>query len=281
MEEELIKFENEGDVLYGTLGLPDGEPRGGVVIVHGWSGCRMGPHRILVEMGRHLNRRGVASLRFDLRGRGESHGDPFETDLDGMISDASSALDFLKKRLATDARLGLLGMCSGGNVALGALTDRDDVSRAVCWSTYPFQSQRQTSQDVKRTGHFLKVYLRKAFRWETWKKLARGAINFRMIWKVLFGHYGGDDDERNPRESVRDEEIVARLADYDGRLFFLFGGNDPEAGDAREIFQKFATESGLDATFEEISGANHNFYSLAWKRTAISRSGDWLVDALS
>lgn len=280
MDEQLISFESEGARLYGTLGLPSESPQAGVVIIHGWSGCRMGPHRILVETARHLNRRGLATLRFDLRGRGESHGDPFAADLDGMFVDASNALDCLAKRLPEDSALGLLGMCSGGNVALGTVTMRDDVATAVCWSTYPFQSQRQRRQDVKRTGHFLKVYAKKAFRWQTWKKLFTGAINFKMIGRVLFGHYGEKEDERNPQESVRDEEIVRQLGSYPGSLHFLFGGNDPEAADARKIFEESFAEEEVDATFEEIERANHNFYSLRWKRDAINRTGEWLEKAL-
>ena len=58
--------------LSALLEMPDGELRGGVVIVHGWGGCRVGPHRILVEMARSLNARGLATLRFDLSGRGQS-----------------------------------------------------------------------------------------------------------------------------------------------------------------------------------------------------------------
>lgn len=280
MDEELIQFANHGDVLYGTLGLPEAETDAGAVIIHGWSGCRMGPHKILVEMGRHLNRRGVATLRFDLRGRGESEGDPFQTDIDGMMSDAGAAIDYLLSRLPEGARIGLLGMCSGGNVALGTLAERQDVDATVCWSTYPFQSQRQAKQDIKRTGHFLKEYFWKATRWETWKKLFRGGVNIKMIWQVLFGHYQSEGEERNPRESIRDAEIVEKLGEYRGQLHFLFGENDPEAGDARQIFETFASQNQVRAVFKEIRGANHNFYSLAWKRAAISQSGDWLEEQL-
>jgi dienelactone hydrolase len=282
MHEELIQFDNAGTTLYGTLGMPEDTARAGVVIIHGWSGCRMGPHRILVEAGRHLNERGLATLRFDLRGRGESHGDPFGTDLDGMFEDASAALEELGRRLPPGAPLALLGMCSGGNVALGTLTMRPEVRATVCWSTYPFQSQRKAGQDVKRTGHFLKEYARKAFRRETWSKLFRGRVNFRLIFRTLFGHFRKTEgeEERNPQESVRDAEIVEELGRYQGDLCFLFGGNDPEAADARTIFEEFFIERGVGAVFEEIEGANHNFYSLRWKRQAITRTGEWLEGVL-
>ncbi len=282
MPEQAISFASGRNVLYGTLGLPEVRPRAAVVLVHGWSGCRMGPHRILVESARHLNERGLAALRFDLSGRGESEGDPFETDLDLMTRDTCAAVRELRSRLPHGTPIALWGMCSGGNVALGALGIDDGIRAAVCWSTYPFQSQRRRRQDLKRTGHFLGQYVRKALRRETWKKLLRGRVNFRMVMKVLFGHFSKEQGEggRDLQESAREAQIVAELGRFPGRLFFLFGGADPEAGDARKIFQPFFSERGVRADFDEVPGANHNFYSLEWKRMAIERSTRWLLRAL-
>lgn len=279
--EESIHFSRAGNTLYGVMGYPGDEARAGVVLVHGWSGCRTGPHRILVEASRRLNALGFATLRFDLSGRGESEGDPFAVTLDGMIDDTCAALDELESRLGPQPPIGMLGMCSGGNVALGAVTLRPQVRAAACWSTYPFQSQRSRAQDVRRTGFFLKDYLAKAFRRETWKKLLGGTIDFRMVLRVLFGHYrksqgpGGE----NPKDSERD--IVGALKNFQGRLLFVFGGRDPEAADARRTFDAFCLENGIPARFHEIEGANHNFYSLEWKRQAIEISAEWLRQTMA
>ncbi|MFP4176163.1 MAG: alpha/beta fold hydrolase [Planctomycetota bacterium] len=281
MPEELVSFTSGGTELYGTMGLPAGRVKGAVIIAHGWSGCRMGPHRILVEMSRNLNHRGIATLRFDFRGRGDSAGDKFETDIDGMFSDTVAGVTFVTEKFGANTPVGLLGMCSGGNVVLGALEECGEVEGAVCWSTYPFQSQRETKQDVKRTGHFAVEYIKKALCRETWLKLFRGEINFRMIVDVLFGHFGdGPDGERNPRKSVRDTEVVESLKRFDGGLCFIFGGGDPEASDAHRIFREFFAGSEATAEFQEIDGANHNFYSLGWKREVIRRTGQWMEDRL-
>ena len=73
---------------------------------------------------------------------------------------------------------------------------------------------------------------------------------------------------------------MAALAGYGGRAFFLYGGGDPEATQAQEAFRSFCEGSGPTAEFAVIEGANHNFYSLAWKRTAIERTVEWLAGAL-
>jgi len=270
----------EGRSLYGVLEAPDGRACGGVVIVHGWGGCRVGPHRILVETGRELVRRGFAVLRFDLGGRGESEGEPTEADLDAMIADVRAVVGALRERLGEDAPIALLGMCSGGNVALAAAALEGEVAGVAAWSTYPFQEQEAVGQDARRTGHFLKVYLGKALRPATWRKLLRGGVNFAGVRAALFGHYRkGEGTARDLQRSRQD--VLGALAAYGGRTLFVYGGKDPQAGAAEKAFQAFCSEHGIPAQFHTVAGANHNFYSLAWKREAIEVSGAWLTDVLT
>jgi alpha-beta hydrolase superfamily lysophospholipase len=236
----------------------------------------MGPHRILVETARALEARGVAALRFDHRGRGDSEGEDADADLDGMISDATAAADFLRRRAGV-AAVAMVGICSGGNVAIGAATLRKDVSRVVAWSTLPFQTHRSRVLDVQRTGHFAMEYVRKAFRPQTWRKLVKGTVNFRMVRRALFGHYTRTDAEgRNPKDSARD--IMADFARYRGRVRFIYGGADPEAPAAKEHYEAFCRANGIPADWVFVEGANHNYYSLEWKRKVIEKTVEWIVD---
>ncbi len=66
----------------------------------------------------YLTRRGIAVLRFDDRGVGESNGTA-ATATASLVSDAQAALSFLRNRPELDQRnLGLIGHGEGGNVAL-------------------------------------------------------------------------------------------------------------------------------------------------------------------
>ena len=109
--EEWISFQSQGATLVGIMTKPPGEAPAwrGVVFVHGWGGNRIGPHRIIVKVSRALAARGIASLRFDLRGRGDSPGDPDATTLDMMIDDTCAAADFLRGRLG-EAPIALWGI---------------------------------------------------------------------------------------------------------------------------------------------------------------------------
>ena len=85
--EEVVTLTVGGALVCGNLALPAEPCPTGVVLVHGWSGYRSGPHGILTFLGRELAAAGYATLRFDFRGRGESEGDGLQSTLVTMADD--------------------------------------------------------------------------------------------------------------------------------------------------------------------------------------------------
>jgi len=271
-----VTFESDGARLVGILAEPDAPPaRGGVVLVHGWSGYRIGPHRILVRTARRLNQAGYATLHFDLRGRGDSQGDYAQVDLDMMISDTLRAAELLRSRTACP-ELVLLGICSGANVALGAATIDKSISRVVAWSALPFQKQAGREQRTARRRAHALAYLRKAFRPETWRKLLAGRVHFELVRRALKGD-APVQGARNLKDSSRD--ILAELADYPGRILFIHGSKDAEGMVGRDHFTAFCAERGVAAEFHLIEGANHSFYSLHWEQELLDRTIAFLAGA--
>jgi uncharacterized protein len=64
-----------GRTLRGMIHLPDEtEPSRVVCIFPGLDGSKVGPHRMLVHLSEGLEAEGVASVRFDLTGQGDSDG---------------------------------------------------------------------------------------------------------------------------------------------------------------------------------------------------------------
>lgn len=274
--EKAICFESDGLKLYGILGLPEsGRAERGVVLIHGWSGYRIGPNRILVRAARALNAAGFATLRFDLRGRGDSEGESSQTDLDAMIADTCRAASALKEHGSVKS-VALLGICSGANVAVGAATLAPEIRKLVLWSIMTFQPQKKKTDAMRRTGRFALSYAGKLFRAETWRKLFTGRVNFKIIWRVLFGSRSDEKEGRNLKDSSRD--IPAEFAGYRGRALFIHGSRDPEAHGAREIFPRFCTAHSIPAEFVLIEGSNHNFHSVEWMDDVIGRSVTWLSD---
>jgi uncharacterized protein len=123
--EQHVTFESVPGVrIAGTLTLPAGArpPRAAVVLVGGTGpqdrdGAIAG-HRPFLVVADHLARRGVAVLRFDKRGVGESGGDlAAATPLD-FADDVIAAVDYLSVHPATRAvQVGVVGHSEGGMVA--------------------------------------------------------------------------------------------------------------------------------------------------------------------
>ena len=128
---EDVTFENGDVTLAGTLTLPPTEgPHPVVVLVSGsgpqdrdeslGGGIAIQPFRLLADA---LTRAGVAVLRYDDRGVGESTGTFSEATTTDFAGDAEAAIDYLLTREEIDPdQIGLLGHSEGGMVAsmLGA-----------------------------------------------------------------------------------------------------------------------------------------------------------------
>lgn len=122
---EEVRFANAGAgiELAGTLTTPPGDgPFPGVVLVSG-SGPQtrdevVAGHRIFHVLADHLTRRGIAVLRYDDRGVGESGGDFSAATSRDFASDAAAAVAFLRTRSTVDGgALGVVGHSEGGLVA--------------------------------------------------------------------------------------------------------------------------------------------------------------------
>ena len=109
-----------GVELAGTLAVPAGEGPFPAVVFASGSGPQdrdeslMG-HRPFLVIADHLARHGVASLRYDDRGFGESTGDHFASTVDDFADDLAAALAVLRGQPEVDgSRVGILGHSEGG-----------------------------------------------------------------------------------------------------------------------------------------------------------------------
>ena len=94
--------------------LPEGLSRGGVIICHGMLSSRRSVK--LTALGQRLARQGLAALRFDFAGRGDSGGDTLLDSYTRRVEDLDGAVDWMKKEVG--GPLGLVGSSMGAAVAL-------------------------------------------------------------------------------------------------------------------------------------------------------------------
>lgn len=133
---EAITLENEGEKIFAILHRPlSAGPVPAIVICSGFGGNKCGKFRLFVRLGKELAKRGIAVLRFDYRGAGDSEGEFEEITLERKVSDTLLCLDFLAKDPQIDAtRLGLLGRSLGGAIAVLAARCQGQVKSLVLWA---------------------------------------------------------------------------------------------------------------------------------------------------
>ncbi len=252
--DRLISFQNEEKTLYGMLHLPEGQgPHPAVALLHGFTGHRSESHFIFTKQARHLAGHGVAALRFDFRGSGESEGDFSEMTVEGEISDAAAALDFLSAQPEIDAaRLGLLGLSLGGCVA-ACLSGRDPrVKVLVLWSA-PANLRRllekgaaEASQPISNIGGGYDI----------------GGL---LIGPGLIG----DLLSLQPLEEV---------AGFSGPALVVHGTHDESV--ALENAHLYMDALSGEKRLLIVEGADHTFSSVRWEQEVIAASTNWFVEHL-
>jgi alpha-beta hydrolase superfamily lysophospholipase len=117
--EHPISFVSEGLKLSGVLHLPNHEPIAVVIGCHGLMADKHSPKQI--ELARGCTAIGMAYLRFDHRGCGDSEG-VFEIDttLENRTSDLMAAVHAVNQSLGKNMPIGLFGSSLGGTVCLTA-----------------------------------------------------------------------------------------------------------------------------------------------------------------
>lgn len=248
--ETQVEFRNRpGKRLRGMIHLPrrarrrQGVP--GVVFFHGFTGDRMESHWIFVKCARRLELGGIASLRFDFYGSGESEGEFRQATLQGEIADAKAAVAFFRKQKGIDPeRMGLCGLSLGGAIA-ATLAKRSRARALVLWAAlaHPGELRRL----AERTTRPLPGGGREYGGHEVSPRFLKNAGEVRPL--EALGRFRGptliihpEKDEYLPLHHPRD-------------LFCASGA---------EIKEKII-----------IPGADHTFTSLAWEREVIAQTAGW------
>jgi len=126
-----LKFTSRDSLkLHGTLVVPASEVRGVMLMVHGITSDRE-EWGIFEHLALEVAKEGVASLRFDYRGHGESELDEQLITLSGILSDITSAWQELEKATgAADVRRYIVGSSFGAGLAYAAASRDGRFDRA-------------------------------------------------------------------------------------------------------------------------------------------------------
>jgi len=245
--------------------VPEGQAiKAGLIFVHAADGNRLGPHRMFVELAEKLKYCGIASLRFDMRGCGDSSGIPARNDINPDIEDLLSAIDFFASKNHLPGVF-LFGISRGARVILSALAEHSlPVDGSVLLST-PFSGSKAA---VKTFADRLKEYLYKFRNPENLKKLLSGKANLKQILRTL--GFALNSQKRYHRNN---DGFITKSS-----LLLIYGSKDPVATDSAFYYSRICEKYKIPYRIAEIQNANHSFFHYRWKEQIMEMTEKWLTE---
>ncbi len=130
---EFIRAISEGKRIYGILHLPRDLAPPCVIASHGLFSSKDSDK--FVEIGEFFSARGIALIRYDHQGCGESEGDISETTTSSRIKDLEAMFELAINHPLLSDSIGLLGSSMGGFISVfkGAADPR--VKALALWAT--------------------------------------------------------------------------------------------------------------------------------------------------
>lgn len=213
MEETELSIRSWDHNLCAALNEDEYDRKYAVVMCHGWSRDKNGSKYLMLRDT--LEKRKIASLRFDFYGHGDSDGELNQFDAEIGVTNITSAVNYLRNLGYQKRRIGVVGSCAGGEYALlyaaenriGALVLREpthderveEKSKSIVSPTLIIQS---TGKGVNVT--------------ETMKEMSQFSMNFM-------------------------EELVHNLR-CDNELKFIGGDHSCSNAKSKEEFVKLSSE---------------------------------------
>lgn len=132
-ENRKIVFKSKDVNLAGTLSLPKGKgPFPAAVLIWGPGPLDRDALGMFTDIADGLAKNGIATLRFDKRGVGESEGNFSKFTGNDMYNDISAAIDFLIQQKEIDKnKIAVLGHSDGGYYATSLAVNNSNVSACI------------------------------------------------------------------------------------------------------------------------------------------------------
>ena len=277
-----LVFRCEGATLVGVLHVPRVPPSVGVVVVVGGPQYRVGSHRQFVLLARKLTDQGMAVLRFDCRGMGDSDGEfPGFEHLD---PDIAAAVTALRQRLPSVKRVCLWGLCDAASAIAFYVPHDPGIDGVVLLNPWV-----RTEAGAAR-AYLKHYYLRRLADPAFLRKVVSGKFK---AWQALrslgrnLGQAAGRRSAQPPKDSGASGSelpLVERMAEglrrYGGAVLLIISGRDltaKEFDDAargsmrwRRLFRQDRVQR------RELVEADHTFSRAAWGDQATTWTSDWL-----
>lgn len=248
----------QGNALAATLDRPEGAPRAGLLIVSGGNELRSGAHRGMAMLAQRLSDRGIAVLRFDRRGVGDSGGANGGFEASG--ADIAAALAELRTACPEGAPVAAFGNCDAASaLALHGPFERlDALVLANPWVIEDATERQDDASDapLPSAAAIRARYLAKLKDPREWARLLRGGVDLGKLARGLLRARGGD------APSALAERLGAAMERIAVPTQILLASRDRTAIEFNAAWQSAAFAAGQDnkaLSLHDLDSASHSF----------------------
>lgn len=288
--ERPVWIEAGSETLYGVLTVPTGEPADLCALLLSGAGRKgggvpsPGRNRVWVHLARELASTGVASLRLDFRGIGESTGSvtdydlrkPFAEDVQGA---AAWAIENGFSRVA------LIGTCFGGRAALAVSRDIEGLAGVglLAAPVLDFDKDGSVSRAAVLPASF---YAKKAFDPRALRQLLDSETRAPIVKVVrqklrLTVDRKTREDRGGDGASPRVVRQLDHLVDQGVPVLFVYGVEDPYRQDLDRALAGPAARTKERAgslwSFDVVSGRVHGMTSIETQRETVAAVRRWFA----
>jgi exosortase A-associated hydrolase 1 len=269
-EQRAISFDCAGERLYGVVHVPPAPHKRGVLVVVGGPQYRAGSHRQFTLLARSLAGDGVAAMRFDYRGMGDSEG--AMRDFEAVDDDLRAAIDTFFQQVPQMREVVLWGLCDAASAAM--LYARDDARVTGLVLVNPWV--RTDAGAAKATiRHYYRARL---FEGTLWKKIARGQFDVRAACRSFLRLLG--TAKTAPSAGALPDRMHHALDRFGGKALVILSGADLTAREFEDLAgssEKWKTlMQAPRITHRALPKADHTCSRREWHEQVARWTGDWV-----
>lgn len=275
-----LVFACAGETLLGILTQPDDACSTGVIFLIGGDQYRVGSHRQFRLLASALGRSGIASLRFDVRGMGDSSGDL--PDFAEQGPDIAAAVSALRGAIPALQRIVAIGLCDGASSALINVAALGEHLAGICLLN-PWARSDETLAATQVRHYYLDRLLAPAF----WRKLLAGQVGVGPALREFLGKIWGVLAKR--ARPVDDASFQAKMANglrhFGGPVLLVLSGKDLTAQEfelcaaTHPAWSDLLNRTQLDCY--RLPEADHTFSSAAWRQEVEVCVVNWVLNNVS
>jgi alpha/beta superfamily hydrolase len=234
-----------------------------VCLFHGYTGNKIESHFIFVKLSRLLEKAGIASVRFDFGGSGESDGGFYDMTISKELEDAKAILEYVKTLDFVDLeRISIVGFSMGGVIGSILAGDCMDEIKSLClWAP---------ARNIKQ------IYLARDI--DTCDLTEISEKEKKDVFEQGYRDISGLPLSIEFIKDLESLDLVGRATIYKKDVLILHGGEDRLV----PLFnsENYLKEYGSSARLHVVKGADHNFSCVPWEKELMDHTVSFFTTGL-